>query len=118
MVQRRRLRNRFHSEKGEATVESSGSFRAADVKIPLFINKVSKNASSDDISSYIFKRTQVQISLEKIIMKTEKDYDAYKILVPRSKLNIFMDAKLWPDGISFRRFVYFAKRNVTENKDS
>lgn len=118
VVQRRRLRNRFHSEKGEATVESSGSFRAADVKIPLFINKVSKNASADDISSYIFKRTQVQISLEKIIMKTEKDYDAYKILVPRSKLNIFMDAKLWPDGISFRRFVYFAKRNVTENKDS
>ncbi|KAF9806914.1 hypothetical protein SFRURICE_000977 [Spodoptera frugiperda] len=35
VVQRRRLRNRFHSEKGEATVESSGSFRAADVKIPL-----------------------------------------------------------------------------------
>lgn len=46
-------------------------------------------------------------------MKQNKDYDAYKMFVPRHKLTLFMDDKIWPEGISFRRFIDFERRRIT-----
>ncbi|XP_052755388.1 uncharacterized protein LOC128201722 [Galleria mellonella] len=116
VVQRKKLRNRFMGKRGQASTEPEEKFRAADVKIPLFINKVDKNTSIEDISSYILQKTKVSVALEKICMKFQKEYDAYKIFVPQSKLSIFMDAGLWPDGISFRRFVTFKKTSGNDDK--
>lgn len=116
-VQRKRYRNRLETTKGEAKTEPEMKFRAADIKVPLFINNVDKCTSAHDISSYILQKTTVEVSLEKIKSKMEREYDSYKIIVPRSKLPMFMDAKLWPDGISFRRFVSFYKRDGAVSSD-
>lgn len=107
IVQRNRLRNRFEGKSGIARDEPECRFRAADIKIPLFVNNVSKDASEEDICTYIRKKTNIMVSLYKINMKTRRDYDSYKIFVPQHKLSVFMDASLWPDGIRFRRFINF-----------
>lgn len=117
IVQRKRYRNRLETSKGEAIVEAENKFKAADIKVPLFINNVDKCASAIDISNYISLKTNVEVSLEKIKSKQVREYDAYKIMVPRSKLSIFMDAKLWPDGISFRRFVSLYRRHEDVSRD-
>lgn len=115
LVQRRRLRNQFVGNKGKASTEPEGKFKAADIKLPLFINNVDKNTSPDDIVAYIMQKTNVEVTLEMIIMKKEKEYNAYKIFIPRHKLSVFMDAGLWPDGISFRRFVNFKRKYITKS---
>lgn len=104
-VQRKRLRNKFISSRGQATTEPTGKFKAADLKIPLFINNVDKCTTASDIHYYILQKTQVEVILDKIKTKIQREYDSYKVLVPRTKLDVFMDAGLWPDGITFRRFV-------------
>lgn len=48
-------------------------------------------------------------------MKHEKDYNAYKVFVPKHKLSVFLDDKLWPEGITFRRFIEFRKRGKYNN---
>lgn len=82
--------------------------------MPLFINNVHKDASTTDISKYILSKTQLSVKLEKVNMKLDKDYNAYKIFVPSSRLSDFMDENLWPEGVSFRRFINFRYKG-TEN---
>lgn len=112
MVQRKRHRNRLVTANGEAMMETESKFKAADITVPLFINNVHKCTSAEDISSYILRKTNITVSLEKIKPKQVREYDAYKVMVPRTKLPVFMDPKLWPDGISFRRFVSLFRRDA------
>lgn len=106
-VQRKRLRNQFVGKSGSASIQSQVKFRAADVKVPLFISNVHKEASEKDIMDYIYSKTQEKVSLFKMNMKRERGYNSYKLYVNKLKLDLFMDDKLWPNGITFRRFVSF-----------
>lgn len=55
------------------------------------------------------------ISLEKITFKQERDHKAFKFFVPEHKLSMFLDDKLWPQGIIFRRFVNFRQKRANSN---
>lgn len=109
LVQKKRLRNRFISKKGIADSESCENikFKAADTKVPLFISNVHEEVSDKDIFDYVLKKTGEKISLVKIKMAKQRDYNAYKVFVSKSKIDMFLDDNLWPSGISFRRFVNF-----------
>ncbi|KAI5644175.1 hypothetical protein NE865_03828 [Phthorimaea operculella] len=107
--------NRLTGSKGKAATVPGGKFKAAEYKIPLFINNVDKLTSESDIIHYIRQKTNVSIELKKIQMRRQKRYDAYKILVPHTKLSLFLDDGLWPEGIQFRRFVYFNRSTYEQN---
>lgn len=105
-VQRRKLRNQFIGTKGMAR-DPVSKFKAADIRVPLFINNVDMQVSTKDITDYIMSKTQITVNLVEIKMKRQKGYKAYKVFVPRHKLSTFLDENLWPEGIAFRRFVDF-----------
>lgn len=116
LVQKRRFRNQLVGSKGKAVINSSMKFKAADIKIPLFINNVDKNTNEKDIIEYIEQKTRVTVTIKKIDMRKQKRYDAYKIFVPHTKLSLFLDDDLWPEGIQFRKFIYFNRDAYTKNK--
>lgn len=93
--------------------EAEGKFRAADRKVPIFISNVHIDTSEKDITEYILKKTQIPVKLEKIAMKIQDSHNAYKFFVEESKINMFLDDKLWPRGIIFRRFVHFKYKFTT-----
>lgn len=51
-------------------------------------------------------------------MKKEKHCNAFKIFVPQNKLAMFLNDSLWPEGVSFRRFVYSNKTKNCANSNS
>jgi hypothetical protein len=107
VVQSKKFKNRFNGKTGRATSADIGNFRAAEYKIPLFISNVNKETTDNDICEYIHKMTKESVQLEKINMKTDRPYNAFKLFVTKHKMNVFLDDKLWPEGIRFRRFIYF-----------
>lgn len=111
-VMRKKRNSRFLVTKGKA--DCSGNFKAADNKIPLFINHVNKQTTDQDIIEYIYEKTQCIVTLKKINMKRERGYSAYKIFVPHTNLQLFLNEDLWPAGVSFRRFVYIRKDEQKE----
>lgn len=115
LVQRKR--NKFIGKKGTADVMTECKFKAADINIPFYIYNISKECPSTDIADYIKCKTGIEVSLERINMKLRKDYEAYKFMIPKSTLPIFMDQKLWPSGISFRRYVTFNKKWVKSDNN-
>ncbi|XP_063392561.1 uncharacterized protein LOC134678047 [Cydia fagiglandana] len=109
LVQRKKLRNQFIGNTGKAS--PSEKFKAAITKVPLFISNVHRDTTSEDIAEYIRNKTSEVVKLEKVVMKRDKGYDAYKFFVNKTKLNVFLNDTLWPDGIKFRRYVYFKSSN-------
>ncbi|KAJ8737428.1 hypothetical protein PYW08_000023 [Mythimna loreyi] len=121
VVQKRKHRNLFLSQRGSAVIDSadkSVQFRAADTKVPLFISNVHKAVSEQDIVNYVYAKTRERVTLVKIKMKQEKDYNAYKLFVTKHKIDTFLDDKLWPSGVSFRRFVHFHLRQKMNNDEN
>lgn len=110
-VERKRRRNRFIGNKGRAILEPGNNFKAADTKIPVYIYNVAKGVSVCDITGYIKKKSDIDVCVEKINMKIEKDYESFKIFVPKHKLEIFMSDDFWPEGVAYRRFIDFRNRD-------
>ncbi|VVD01703.1 unnamed protein product [Leptidea sinapis] len=85
LVQRSNRRNRFSGMTGKAASNMTGKFKAADIKIPLFISYVNKETTETDISKYIQRHANEVVTLERIGMKTERPYNSYKLFVPKNK---------------------------------
>lgn len=111
LVQRKKKRtaNKFVGLPGRAASSPSAKFKSADIKIPLFINNVDKQTSEQDIINYIAQKTNTTISLKKINTSKKRNYNAYKVFVPYTKLQLFLNDGLWPEGVTYRRFVYIKK---------
>ncbi|XP_052755599.1 uncharacterized protein LOC128201762 [Galleria mellonella] len=99
-VQRKKHRNRIESIRGKAKINPKDRFKPADLKIPLFVSNVHKDTSEEDIMDYILLKTRETVFLQKIKMKTERGYNAYKIMVAKHKLNLFLNDEIWPDATS------------------
>lgn len=104
---KKKMQNRVIGRIGKATTEPEMKFKAAEIQIPLFISNVDKETLEKDICDYIHRKTNDQITLHKISMKKERSYNAYKFFVNKRKLDMYLDDKLWPDGIKFCRFMHF-----------
>ncbi|XP_061705662.1 uncharacterized protein LOC133516659 [Cydia pomonella] len=115
-IQRKKLRNRFVGNKGIATVDPNSNFKAADIKVPIYIYNVSKEATEAEILRFIKSKINVTVSLQKMNMKKMKDYDAYKVFVPKHKADIFLKEDFWPDGVIYRRYVDFSRNNNNKVK--
>lgn len=108
IAQKKRLRNRLVGLEGKAILKPNEKFKAADIRTPLFINNVDINTSEKDILDYVKKKTNIlDVTIRKINMKKQKRYNAYKMFVPHHKLSLFLNDEIWPEGIRFRRFIYF-----------
>ena len=116
-VQRRRLRNRFSAKTGKAILDSQDKFKAAEYLIPIYVYRVAKGVSVCDISKYIENKAGTSVTIEKMTMKEEKSYDAFKIYVPKQRLDTFMRDDFWPDGVAYRYFVNFKQRKSSERNN-
>lgn len=111
----KRKKSRFKGSRGTAVINPLGKFRAAEVQIPLFIYNVAKDATERDIAEYVYEKTHIHILPERVKNnnKSEKDYTSFKFCIPKSKLSLFTNNELWPEGIYFRRYIIFRKGRKT-----
>lgn len=114
-VQKRKHRNITEGITGKAKVISSDKFKPADLKIPLFISNVHKDTLEGDIVRFIFSKTKENVLLQKIKIKTKREYNAYKMIVSRNKLDLFLNDEIWPDGVTCRRFMPYKNPEQMRN---
>lgn len=111
-----RFKERFMGKMGKSVIDNAEKFKAADRNVPIFITNVHKNTVEDDIINYIRRKTAINVKLEKIKVKKQTDYNAYKFFVLKHNEHIFLNNEMWPQGIIFRRFVHF--RPKPKNPDT
>lgn len=104
LIQRKRFKNKFVGNRGIATVNKNDKFKAAEIKTPIYIYNVSKQVSCLDVTEYIKNKCNLYVSVTMINMRVEKEYNAFKIFVPKHKQDLFLRDDFWPEGISYRKF--------------
>ncbi|CAB3246166.1 unnamed protein product [Arctia plantaginis] len=110
---KRRLRNRFVGSTGKAILDLNSNFKAADIKVPIYVYNVSKETTESDIKAYLLQKTNLDIKIDKINMKLSKDYNGYIAFVPKQKLELFLKDDFWPEGILYRRYFDFKRKQGT-----
>lgn len=108
---KKRTQYRFAGKSGIAK-DLDCNFKAAERKIPILITNIHGETTEDDIITYIYRKTQETVCLEKIQMRKDKGHNAYKFFVSESKVSLYLDENIWPAGIIFRRFMNFNYRNT------
>lgn len=120
LVQRKKLRNRFVGQRGNAILDAEEKFKAAEITTPIYIYNVAKEVSTTDILNYVKKKSNLCVNVEQTRMKLDKNYNAFKIFVPKQKMEVFLRSDFWPEGIAYRRFFQFPQRKsgtVVSEKD-
>lgn len=118
LVQKNKLRNRFVGNRGNAKISAHEKFKAADIRTPIYIYGVAKTVSVEDILSYVENKSGLNVAVIQMKMKLLKEYSAFKIFVPKHKLDIFMNDEFWPAGIAYRRFYDFSHSKLNTVKSS
>ncbi|XP_047997526.1 uncharacterized protein LOC125235128 [Leguminivora glycinivorella] len=103
----RAKRNRFIGKTGMASLSPNAKFKAVETKLPLFITKVALETTKEDIAEYIEAKTGQKVTVYQIRNKDDqvKRHNSFKFYVDKVMVPAFLDAKLWPAGIVFRRFM-------------
>lgn len=111
---KKKSNKRFEGQFGTA-ITTQGNFKAAERRVPMFITKVDKNSIVSEIADYIRSETNESVTLEKLKIRNEEYYSAYKFFVAESKVSLFLDNNLWPKGIIFRKFVHYKPKEPRRN---
>ncbi|KAF9796033.1 hypothetical protein SFRURICE_006812 [Spodoptera frugiperda] len=85
---------------GKAVVEINTNFKAAEIKVPIYIYNVAKDVTVCDINKYVTSKSNLNVTVEKMKMRLEKEYNSFKVFVPKDKIDLFMDADFWPIGVN------------------
>lgn len=111
-VQKKRYKNKVLQStqargivRGKAVCGPEDRFKPASSNVThLFLSNVHKDTSANDIAEYILAKTSDKVHLQRIKMKQEKEYNAYKISVCSERVDMFMTGELWPAGVTCRHF--------------
>lgn len=114
VVQPRKRPMRYHiGGKMGTSNDTVVKFKAAERKVPIFITNIHKDTEEKDIMEYIKEKTGEIVKLQRIYSKHQQSYSAFKFVVLESKVDLYLDEKLWPRGIIFRRFIHYKPSSTT-----
>ncbi|CAG4979678.1 unnamed protein product [Parnassius apollo] len=97
---------RLENRKGKAHPISEFNFKAAERTLSLYISRVHRDSTANDIAGFIKYKTQLETVVTKI-NTYENSFNAFKITVPLHKADLFLNDEgdqFWPAGIVFRKF--------------
>lgn len=107
---RYKRQSRFIGKQGTARANTS-NFKAADITVPLYLYNVSRETTQEDIADYIYSKSGVTVMPEKVDSKLDKEYNSYKLNIPKHKLYLLNKDDFWPEGVYFRKYFTLKRDN-------
>ncbi|KAJ2946347.1 hypothetical protein O0L34_g12384 [Tuta absoluta] len=98
LVERKKSKRRLSNMRG--TLEASGTIQVAETLISIYVSRTKKEVTVEDIQAHIRDLGESYVSVEKLKQNHETTFNSFKIIIPCSKLNVFLEAKFWP-AVSF-----------------
>ncbi|XP_050670453.1 uncharacterized protein LOC126969176 [Leptidea sinapis] len=100
------------------TAQISTKLRVADLTSAVYVSRVNKSTSADDIREYIKDMGEECVKVELLTQKNETQFTSYKIIVSKNKLDRFLKPDFWPEGIKFRIYRDFIPKGKVEKLNS
>lgn len=75
----------------------------------IYVSRLMKSTTVEDMQAYVKSMGEECLDIQVLNQKYETTFNSFKIIVPRSKLSIFLNNNFWPEGVKYR---IFKERNV------
>ncbi|VVD06026.1 unnamed protein product [Leptidea sinapis] len=99
---RNKKRKHFNNLRG--TLETTGKIRVVESQCCIYVSRVMKSVSVADIIDHIRERGEQCSQIEMLKQFKETSFNSFKITIPTSKINTFLDTNFWPTGLVYRRY--------------
>ncbi|KOB75841.1 Mutant cadherin [Operophtera brumata] len=106
----RKKRKRLSNYNG--TAQRSNKLQVAEVTSAVYVSRLNKSTTVDDIREYIREMGQECKNIDFLTQKKETDFNSFKVTVPRYNIGVFLNEGFWPQGVKFRLY-----REYTVRKD-
>lgn len=89
------------------------SVKSINRTVDVFVGRVDKNVTSEDLSAYIVDNFEINIINICKLDTITQDYNCYKVTVSINDREKMFNADQWPEGIIIKKFFNKSKRQVT-----
>lgn len=109
----RKKRKRLSNFSGTAL--GSGKLQIAELTSAVYVSRLNKATTNDDILDYIREMGQECKNVESLPQKHETDFTSFKVNVPRHSLEVFLNEGFWPKGVKFRLYREYTAKGRMNN---
>lgn len=92
------------------TLECTGKIRVVESECSIYVSRAMKSVSEADIRDHIKDRGELCSNVELLPQYKETSFNSFKVTIPASKIDTFLDTNFWPAGLVYRR--YRERRNT------
>ncbi|XP_048477634.1 uncharacterized protein LOC125488624 [Plutella xylostella] len=86
------------------TAQMSTKIQVADMTSAIYVSRLKKSSTVEHLKEHISDMGEQCVNVELLQQKQETNFNSFKVTVPRSKLNTYLSAEFWPEGVMYRRF--------------
>lgn len=103
-VVQNKKRSRMKNMRGTGTLEGSSSIEVAESLSTIYVSRLKRHITVDNMTTYIKERGQNCTSVELLQQNKETSFNSFKVTIHSSSLPTFLSNEFWPTGIVYRRF--------------
>lgn len=98
------------------TLENKSKIQVAESQCFIYISRASKNVTENNIREHIEEMGEECLNIETLKQNRETSFNSFKVKIPCSKLDTFLNAAFWPAGLVYRRYRERQVHTATHSK--
>ncbi|XP_039759543.1 uncharacterized protein LOC120633403 [Pararge aegeria] len=102
LVMNKKRKHKINNLRG--TLESFGKIRVVESQCSIYVSRVMKSVTEADINDHITDRGEQCSKVELLKQFQETSFNSFKVTIPTSKLETFLNPNFWPAGLVYRRY--------------
>lgn len=97
------------------TATRPSKIQVAELTSSVYISRLTKSTTIDNIKEHITEMGQECIDIQLLKQQNETDFNSFKVVIARSKLDNFLSGAFWPEGVKYRKFREYTPRYNNRN---
>ncbi|CAH0719463.1 unnamed protein product, partial [Brenthis ino] len=102
LVKNKKRKYKINNLRG--TCETTGKIRVVESQCSIYVSRAMKSVTVSDIIDHITDMGEQCSNVELLQQFNETSFNSFKVTIPTSKIDTFLDTNFWPAGLVYRRF--------------
>ncbi|CAH0724826.1 unnamed protein product, partial [Brenthis ino] len=102
LVKNKKRKYKINNLRG--TCETTGKIRVVESQCSIYVSRAMKSVTVSDIIDHITDMGKQCSNVELLQQFNETSFNSFKVTIPTSKIDTFLDTNFWLAGLVYRRF--------------
>lgn len=93
------------------TATKPSKIQVAELTSSVYISRLTKSTTIDNIKEHITDMGQECCDIHLLKQQKLTDFNSFRVVIPKSKLEVFLSNEFWPEGVKYRIFREYTPRS-------